>query len=213
MNKLEFKISMNKAIAVLLFLIIGLGNVWAENPNPEAAQQRVEETSQRMIEALRKKREALEQNPGLIYDLVKDIVLPHFDFETMSRWVLGKYWRQAIPEQQRRFVEEFRTLLVNTYANSLLEYSNEKIQFPPMHAAPGSEDVTVPTEIVPKGGQPISINYSMHYTEDGWKVYDVTIDGVSLVTNYRSTFASQIRKEGIDALIQKLSERNQQGQA
>lgn len=204
---------MNKAIIVLLFLILGVGNAWAENSDPQVAQERVQETSQRMIEALNKNRQALEQNPGLIYDLVKDIVLPHFDFETMSRWVLGRYWRQATPEQQRRFVEEFRTLLVNTYANSLLEYSNEKIEFPPMHAAPDSEDVTVPTEIVPKSGQPIAINYSMHDTGEGWKVYDVTIDGVSLVTNYRSTFASQIRKEGMDTLIQKLSERNQKGQA
>lgn len=202
---------MKRIVGALLFLVVGLGNVWGANP--ESAQELVKQTSQRMIEALRENRQALEQNPGLIYDLVKDIVLPKFDFETMSRWVLGKYWRQATPEQQRRFVEEFRTLLVNTYARSLLEYSNEKIEFPPMHAAPGSEDVTVPTEIVPKSGPSISISYSMHPTEDGWKVYDVTIDGVSLVTNYRSTFASQIRKEGMDALIQKLSERNERTDA
>ena len=200
---------MKKIIAVLLFLALGLGNVWGANP--QEAQELVKETSQRMIETLRNQRQTLEQDPSLIYELVKDIVLPHFDFQTMSRWVLGRYWRQATPEQQQRFVEEFRTLLVNTYAKSLLEYSNEKIQFPPMHAGAESDDVTVPTEIVPTSGPPISINYSMHPTDEGWKVYDVTVDGVSLVTNYRGTFASQIRKQGLDTLIQKLSERNAQG--
>lgn len=197
---------MKRIVVALLLLTAMVGNVWSAKP--ESAQELVKQTSQSMIEALRENRQSLEQDPGLIYNLVKDIVLPKFDFETMSRWVLGKYWRQATPEQQRRFVEEFRTLLVNTYARSLLEYSNEKIEFPPMHAAPGSEDVTVPTQIMPKSGPSISINYSMHLTGDGWKVYDVAIDGVSLVTNYRGTFTSQIRKEGMDVLIQKLSERN-----
>lgn len=198
-----------RVLAISLLLLWGLGNV--EGAVSESPQTLVQDTSERMLEALRKNQETLKQHPSQIYDLVHKIVLPHFDFELMSRWVLGKYWRQATPEQRQRFTEEFRNLLVRTYANALLEYSNEKVKVLPMPRMPQDiKDVTVRTEIVPKNGAPIPIDYSMHLRDEAWKVYDVTIDGVSLVTNYRGTFADQIRREGMDAVIRDLSERNQQ---
>jgi phospholipid transport system substrate-binding protein len=169
----------------------------------------VEETSERMLDALRKNRAVLQKDPRQIYGLVNAIVLPHFDFTVMSRWVLGKYWREATADQRSRFIEEFRTLLVRTYSQALLEYSNETIEFLPMpQLAPNATDVTVRSEFHPKTGAPIPVNYSLHLIKDAWKIYDVTVDGVSLVTNYRSTFAEQIRTDGIESMINNLAERN-----
>lgn len=173
-------------------------------------QEVVQDTSARMFDALRKNSATLRQDSSRIYELVNQIVLPNFDFELMSRWVLGRAWQQATPEQRRRFAEEFRTLLVRTYAKALLEYSDEDVRVPPQPPASGNQ-ITVRTEVQPKTGRPIQINYSMNLGDEGWKVYDVTVDGVSLVTSYRSTFASQIRSNGLDAVIADLQQRNAQG--
>ncbi len=174
------------------------------------AQEIIQDTSARMIDALRKNSTALRQDSSRIYQLVEQIVLPNFDFQLMSRWVLGRAWQQASPEQRRLFADEFRTLLVRTYAKALLEYADQDIRMPPQPSASGDQ-ATVRTEVQPKSGRPIQINYSMNLGQQGWKVYDVTVDGVSLVTSYRSTFASQIRNSGLDAVIADLRQRNAQG--
>jgi phospholipid transport system substrate-binding protein len=128
----------------------------------------------------------------------------------MSSWVLGKYWRTATPAQRDRFTQEFRTLLVRTYAKSLSEYTDNKITYLPMRGSPQQSEVKVRTEVEQPGGFPIPIDYDLYRKGDDWKVYDVTIDGVSLVTNYRTTFANQIREDGLDKLIATLADRNQQ---
>ncbi|MDS4069471.1 MAG: ABC transporter substrate-binding protein [Candidatus Competibacter sp.] len=197
---------MKKAIALgFLLLVVASGALWAAVKPP---QEVVQETSARMIDALRKNSATLRQDSSRIYELVDQIVLPNFDFELMSRWVLGRAWQQATPEQRRRFTEEFRTLLVRTYAKALLEYSDEDIRVPPQPSAADGNEATIRTEVRPKSGQSIQINYSMHLNNDAWKVYDVTVDGVSLVTNYRGTFVGQIRDSGIDAVIADLQQRN-----
>lgn len=170
-------------------------------------QELVRDTSSRMLAALRDERQVIAENPGRLYELVADIVLPYFDFERMSQWVLGKNWRQATPEQRARFVEQFRKLLVRTYGNALSDYADEKIIYLPFNDAGNERKVTVRTEIE-QGGSTIPIFYSMYNSKQGWKVYDVAISGVSLVTNYRSTFTSIIRNEGMDNLIDQLIERN-----
>jgi phospholipid transport system substrate-binding protein len=197
---------MRKTILSFLLLVMGLVSAWGSVSS--SPLEVVKETSQRMIEALNKNRTTLEQNPSQIYDLVNTILLPNFDFELMSRWVLGKYWRQATSEQRSRFTNEFRTLLVRTYASALLEYSKEEIRYPSKPSVINGQDATVHTEFQPRSGAAIPIEYSMHLTDGAWKVYDVTVDGVSLVTNYRGTFAEQIRQGGIDSVITDLSERN-----
>ncbi len=176
---------------------------------PSAPRDTVIDTSEKMLAALKKDKDLLKQNPQRIYDLVSEIVLPHFDFTTMSKWVLGKNWRTLNQDQRQRFTNEFRTLLVRTYAVSLSEYQDQKLNYLPLQAAPGADDVTVRTEVLRGGGPAIPINYSMHLTENGWKVYDVVIDGVSLVVNYRTSFATQIREGGVDKLIEQLAARNQ----
>ncbi len=161
-------------------------------------------TTDRMLTALRAEREVLKANPDRIYYLVDGIVLPHFDFDRMSRWALGKYWRAATPGQRRRFVTAFTTLLVRTYATALLAYSDEQVEVLPVRESHQVNRATVRTEIRPLRGIPIPINYSMYLKNGQWKVHDVTIDGISLVTNYRSTFGVQIRRVGLEGLIQRL---------
>jgi phospholipid transport system substrate-binding protein len=199
---------MKKIIAFgLLLLLLGNGLLWAAVQSP---QDVIQNTSARMLEALRKNRDTLRQDSSQIYALVDQIVLPNFDFELMSRWVLGRNWQQATPEQRRRFADEFRTLLVRTYAKALLEYSDNDIRVLPSANPAANNEATVKTEAQVRTGPPIPINYTMHLNRDGWKIYDVTVDGVSLVTNYRSTFASQIRSNGLDTVIADLQKRNAQ---
>jgi phospholipid transport system substrate-binding protein len=194
---------------VLVMWLAGVGAAWAI----QSPQDLVQQTAEKMVSKLREERQIINQHPGRIYDLVNEIVLPHFDFERMSSWVLGKYWRSATPAQRDRFVEEFRNLLVRTYAKSLSSYSDNKISYLPFRDRPGQNDVKVRTEVDQPGGFPIPIDYSLYLKGDEWKVYDVTIDGVSLVTNYRTTFANQIRQDGLDKLIATLADRNKQDNA
>ncbi len=173
------------------------------------AQQLVSDTTSRVLERLRSERDALQKDSDRIYPLVEELILPHFDFRRMSAWVLGRHWRTATPEQRKQFSQEFQTLLIRTYATALLEYTDQKIRYLPFHAAEGDRRVTVKTEIVQSGGVNIPIFYSMYRNREGeWKVYDISIDGVSLVTNYRSSFASEIARGGMDALLTKLAKMN-----
>ena len=173
--------------------------------SPEAL---VRNTTDKVLEVLRKEREAINNDPARIYGIVDEYIIPHFDFELMSKRVLGKFWPRASGDQQSKFVREFQTLLVHTYAAALREYSDQKVEFLASRAGEGGQ-VTVRTQIVQSGGPPIPINYEMYKPNGDWKVYDISIDGVSLVINYRSTFASEIRSNGLDALIDRLVEHNQ----
>ena len=190
----------------LVGALLGSAPSWAI----QSPQDMVEQTAEQMLSKLREERQVIDQHPGRIYELVNQIVLPHFDFERMSSWVLGKYWRRATPEQRKAFEEQFRTLLVRTYAKSLSSYTDNKITYLPFRGTPQQTDVKVRTEVDQPGGFPIPIDYDLYLKGDEWKVYDVTIDGVSLVTNYRTTFANQIRQNGLDKLISSLDERNKQ---
>lgn len=171
-------------------------------------QQLVQSTSDQVLQRLKKDHDNLQKNPDLIYPLVEDLVLPHFDFTKMSQWVLGVNWRTASDDQKARFTEQFRNLLVRTYAKALLEYTDQKINYLPVHAEADAKTVTVRTEIVQAGGQNIPVHYSMYRKGDAWKVYDISIDGVSLVNNYRTSFANDIRQSGIDKLIARLADMN-----
>lgn len=175
-------------------------------------QDLVKDTTEKMLAALKKERKVLEAKPELIYDLVNEIVLPHFDFISMSRWVLAKNWSKASREQKLRFVRAFRTLLVRTYAIALLDYTDQKIIFLPLRDDVATKDVVVRTEVHQDAGQTIQINYSLHLKKKGWKVYDVSVDGVSLIANFRTSFATEIRQKDIEALITRLEEHNKKAE-
>ncbi len=181
---------------------------FAATEAPEDPRTLVMSTTDRILGKIREQRAALDANPRLVDQYVIDIVLPHFDFVAMSRAVLGKHWRRASPQQQQSFTAEFKNLLVRTYATALLEYTEERIDFAPLNASAGDSDVTVRTEIEQPGGLGIPIDYRMERQPDGWKVYDVTIDGLSLVGNYRNTFSNEIRQLGLDGLIDNPRQRN-----
>lgn len=177
------------------------------------AQEVVKDTADRVLERLRADQEELRQNPDKIYALVHELIIPHFDFKSMSKWVLGRNWRGATEEQREQFAEEFQTLLVRTYAKALLEYSEEDIAYAPVNEKPESNLVTVKTEVKQSGSQSIPINYSMHITDGEWKVVDVSVNGVSLVSTYRGSFASEVRRGGMETLLSKLAERNAKSNA
>jgi phospholipid transport system substrate-binding protein len=175
-------------------------------PVPQAL---VKNASDEMLKALKDNKAELNQNPDKIYSLVEQILMPYFDFEKMSKLALGKNWRQLDNEQRVKFVEEFRLLLIRTYSTAMLEYTNEEIRLLPFRDDVSRKRVTVPMEVVQPAGPPIPMSLALYENDDNaWKVYDVKIDGVSLVTNYRSSFATQIRNKGVDNLISDLADRN-----
>lgn len=198
--------------APMLALLLALVS-WGPAPAAaQSAQEVVSATTDEMLAALRQHRDELEAHPERIYDLVSEIALPKFDFETMARLVLAQHWRKATSEQRDAFVREFQNLLVRTYATALLEYEGQEIRFQPQRPSSQPDTTMVRTELVQPGTTPISIDYAMHNRQGGWKVYDVAIDGVSLVTNYRGSFGSELRQVGLDGLIERLAERNAKGQ-
>ncbi|MGK0674029.1 MAG: ABC transporter substrate-binding protein [Halothiobacillaceae bacterium] len=164
--------------------------------------------SDKVLDALKQNHEQLKSDPKLVYKIVDELVLPHFDFEAMSKLVLGANWRRATPAQQAEFTREFRTLLVRTYAKSLAEYDGQSIRYLPMRPEADPNEATVRTEIQSKAGPSIPVDYRLRKSGTSWKVFDVSIDAVSLVTNYRTTFAQDVQRIGMDGLIKQLQRRN-----
>ncbi|MGB5761439.1 MAG: ABC transporter substrate-binding protein [Sedimenticolaceae bacterium] len=191
-------------LAASLFLLSSLVEAAIEDP-----QQLVRETGEKVLSEVGARKADLEANPALIYPLVESTVLPHFDFRRMSQSALGRYWPDASDEQKTAVTNEFRELLVRTYATALLGYTGQKIQYLPVQYQPGDEKVMIPTRIAASdNAPPIPINYRLQLNDAKWMVYDVVIDGVSLITNYRSQFATEVRRNGIDGLISALADKN-----
>lgn len=194
---------MRRFLTVILSLaLMTFGpSMFASQPPEEL----VRNTSDRMLIRLQQEKTAIAEEPERLYEMVSEIVLPHFDFERMGRWTLGKYWRRATPEQREQFTREFRSLLVRKYGNALAEYADEEIIYLPSTLSDNGSRVTVQAEISPTKGAPVRIAYRLYKTDSSWKVYDVAIEGISLVTNYRTSFASKIRQDGLEQLIRQLA--------
>ncbi len=192
--------------ALLLTALLGLQPAWASST--QDALDLVRNTSNQVLEKIIDKKQELNQSPEKIFDLVNATVAPHFDFPRMSRIVLGRYWRKASDAQKSAFIEQFQTLLVRTYAIALLNYSDQAIEYLPMRAQADASKVVVRTEVKSGGAPPIPINYRLRLIDGSWKVYDVIIDNISLVSNYRTGFSNQIRRKGLDSLIAQLKEKN-----
>ena len=193
-------------LTILSFFLMA-SVVFAEVPVPQAL---IKDSSDRMQQALKENKATIEKNPSFVYGLVDDILLPNFDFSKMSKLALGKNWRKASTPQRKRFIGEFRLLLVRTYSTAMLEFTDGDIVFLPFRGDLAKKKVKVKMEIARPGGPSIPMSLSMYLNKQKkWMVYDVKIDGISLVTNYRSTFATEIRNDGMDKLIDNLSTRNQ----
>jgi phospholipid transport system substrate-binding protein len=143
--------------------------------------------------------------------LIENKIVPHFNFTRMARLAMGRNWRSATPEQQKELASEFKTLLVRTYSTALVNYKGQRIDYKPLRAKADDTEVTVKSEVQQSGSsQPVSIDYEMEKTDSGWKIYDVKVGGVSLVTTYRDTFASEVREHGVDGLIKSLAAKNRE---
>lgn len=195
---------LNKIIFLAL-LVIALP-VAAQNASPDTL---IRNTVDEVVAVLKQDDGIREGNQDKVLGLIREKILPHFNFTRMTQLAMGKNWSLAGPEQKKSLVREFRTLLVRTYSNSLTNYRDEVIKVTPASVNPQDTRATVKTQVIQGGGkQPVPIDYSMERKGSNWKVYDVTVAGVSLVTNYRGTFNNQIRDGGVDGLITALAEKN-----
>lgn len=199
---------MSKGLTRYAGWCLALGMLSAPALAIQAPQELVQQTTDQITGVLRAEQDKISADPNYLLQVVDDIVAPHFDFDRMSSWVLGKYWRTAKPDEKKRFASEFRTLLVRTYAKALNDNYDKKIDMLPAREQADGSQVTVRTEIQQSAGFPIPIDYKMHIKDDTWKVFDVSVDGISLVANYRTSFAQEIRKDGLEKLIERLAERN-----
>ncbi len=196
---------MKKIAASLLSMAFALSVPAAEIMPDQLAR----EVTDKIVVLLKANKNVYTKDHKKLYAMVDENVLPNFDFRAMSRTVLGRYWRTASEEQRTRFTAEFRDLLVRTYATALLKYNDEKIVYLTFRLSPDDRTTTVKSEVRrTDGGPPIAINYSFYRTDAGWKVYDVTIEGASLVTTYQSTYSERVQREGLDALIASLAQDN-----
>jgi phospholipid transport system substrate-binding protein len=179
------------------------GAAWAQ----QAPDALIREVSQDVIDTARNDKAIQAGDLQRIVALVDTKVLPHVNFQRMTASAVGRYWRQATPEQRQRLQEEFKQLLMRTYAGALSQVKDQEVHMKPMRAAPEDTEVIVRTEVRGKG-EPVQVDYRLQKTPAGWKIYDVNVLGVWLVENYRNTFAQEIGQGGIDGLINKLAERN-----
>lgn len=194
------------AVATLVALTLGSG-VWAQ----EVAQETVRKTTEEVVARVRDSKDTLRNDPAKMYNLVSELIFPHFDFGVMSQFVLGEEWKSADEARRADFVEQFRKLLVRTYAAALLEYSAQTIAYPDPGPAPKNpKTAVVKQDITQPSGANLPVVYRLHSKSDGWKVYDVSVDGVSLVKTYRSSFADILRQGGLDQLIATLHSKNEE---
>jgi len=168
----------------------------------------VKNVTTEVVELITRDKEIRSGNRTKLIQVIEAKVLPHFNFSSMTALAMGQNWNKATPEQKKRLVEEFKTLLVRTYASALAAYSEQRFDFRPLRARPTDTDVVVNVRVIQPGAQPVPIDYSMEKTAAGWKVYDVMVGGVSLVANYRTEFNSTVREVGIEGLIKNLQAKN-----
>lgn len=191
-----------------LFVLLALSiNVMAESIAPDIL---IKSVTNDIIAIVRQDKAIQSGDTRKAIALVEAKVLPHFDFPHMTRLAVGKDWKQATDEQKATLTQEFKTLLVRTYSNALTQYRNQQIELKPLKTKPEDVDVLVRSEIRQPGAKPIQLDYSLEKQGENWKVYDVLVAGVSLVTNYRDSFGQEVRAGGIDGLVKSLKDKNKQ---
>jgi phospholipid transport system substrate-binding protein len=173
----------------------------------------VKTVTNEVLDIVRKDKDIQSGNTKKAIDLVESKVLPNFNFTRMTQLAMARDWRQASPAQQKTLTDEFHTLLVRTYAKALTEYKNQTVDYKPFSLKAGETDVRVRTEIKQSGaGKNIELDYWLEKSAAGWKVYDIEVGGISIVTNYRDSFAAEVRNSGIDGLIKSLQAKNKSGE-
>ncbi len=194
------------ALLMTACMAVATGSVaLAQEAAPDALVKTVTDD---VLKAVRQDKDIQNGNTQKTIALVQTKVLPYFNFHRMTSLAVGRDWNKATPKQKEQLAQQFQELLVRTYSNALSSYRDQTVRYKPFKMNPGDTDVLVRTEVVQPGGRPIQLDYSLEKTDKGWKVYDVVVAGVSLVTNYRDSFAQEVRNGGIDGLIQALASKN-----
>ena len=199
MNKLR------NYLFLLYFFVFSAMQVQAQTVAPDVLARSV---TDEVIAIIRADKDIQAGNQKKVFDLVEGKVAPHFAFSTMTQLAMGRNWRQASVEQKKRLTDEFHILLVRTYTTAFVQYRDQKVDYKPLRMAAGDTDVVVQSLIKQNSGAPVAVDYSMEKTDSGWKVYNVKIEGISLIENYRNTFNTEIQKNGVDGLIKSLVEKN-----
>ena len=194
-------------LSLVLGFALTFSAAFAQEDSPDALVKKV---TDEVLTIVRQDKDIQSGNTKKAIDLVEARVIPHFNFQRMTALAMGRDWNKASPEQKTRLSEEFKTLLVRTYSNALTSYRDQTLRYKPFKMQPGETDVVIKTEIVQPGAKPIQLDYSLEKQGNDWKVYDVIVAGVSLVSNYRDTFNQEVRANGVDSLIQMLANKNKQ---
>lgn len=178
----------------------------AQEPGPE---ELVKKITAEVMDAIKSDKQLAAGDRQRALKLAEEKILPHVDFEEATRLAVGRSWQKATPEQKKQLVTEFRNMLVRTYSNAIGAYEGQQMKVMPVRMKPGDEEVTVRNQFIrPGAGKPVLLDYSMRKTPQGWKIYDIVVEGVSLVLTYRSEFDAVVKQDGVDGLIKRLSQKN-----
>ncbi len=210
------KLIKNGLFLFILSLLLSTNSFATINPNIEAPDVLLQKATVKMLRSINTHRAEIKKSPAKLKSLVEEIILPHLDFISASKMVMGKYWRRAEKAQKIKFIKQFRLLLLRFYSSALSEYLNgndknlreDLIRYFPIDLKEGDTSLTVRAELQPDTGEAVPIRYRMHLTKKGWKIYDVSVEGISMITTYKNNFANQFKTQGIDALIASLEEKN-----
>jgi phospholipid transport system substrate-binding protein len=197
--------TMRRSTASCLLGLLFAGAALAQELAPDVLVRNV---TTDVVELITRDKEIRSGDRAKLIEVIEAKVLPHFSFQAMTALAMGQSWNKATPEQKKRLIEEFKTLLVRTWASALAAYSEQRFDYRPLRAKPTDTDVTVQVRVIQSGAQPVPIDYSMEKTPGGWKVYDVMIGGVSLVANYRTEFNYTVREAGVEGLLKNMQAKN-----
>jgi len=193
---------MKTLLALLVFFAVP---ALAQELGPE---ELVKQVTQDVMDSIKSDKQLAAGDKQKALKLAEEKVLPHIDFREATRLAVGRAWSQASKEQQEKLVTEFRRMLVRTYSNAISGYEGQTVKVLPVHMKPGDTDVTVKNQYIRPGAKPVLLEYQMHKTGKGWQIYDIVVEGVSLVLTYRSEFDAVVKQGGIDGLIKRLAEKN-----
>ena len=210
-----FPRTLKNGLFTLIFALLFMANSQAQ-AKIQAPDELIKVNTLKMLHSINDSRTEIKKSPDKLTSLVEEIILPHLDFIAASKMVMGKYWRRAEKEQKIKFIRQFRLLLLRFYSSALSEYldgsdknlKDDLIKYFPINLKDGETAITVRGEVHQDAGPAIPIYYRMHLTKKGWKIYDVSVEGISMITTYKNNFATQFRTDGIDALIASLEEKN-----
>lgn len=212
---------MNAKSLPFFWIFCLLASLWTTSLSATAevsARDLIISTTEQLVQGLQDRQDDIRQDISFAFALADETVIPHVDFELITQWVTGKYWRRASPDQRSKLVKEFRQLLTRSYVTAMVTYTDQilahrnNVHYPPSGNRPGEKRTSVPMVIDLNNGQHATVEYLMHLANGGWKIFDVKVEGISLAITYRSTFAQEINRNGIDGLIATLEERNRRNE-